>query len=88
MSIENIAIVVVIVSFLLLLIPENKPPKIEEWYYDSKKHLICIIIKDKGIHDLYFIYINGNWYDYPNGTMVNKYWSNICNNLLKNGKPM
>lgn len=88
MGIENIVLLATIISFLLILMPNNKKTNIKEWRYDKNSHIICLIIKEKTVKDIYFININGIWYNYPSGVVANQYWSKICNDIMYRGKPM
>ena len=88
MSIENIVLLITIISFLFILMPNNKKVNIKEWRYDDNSHIMCLIIEDKHLKDIYFIYLNGTWYNYPNGAVANQYWSKICNDLIRSRKPM
>lgn len=88
MNVENIVLLITIISFLFILMPNDKKVNIKEWRYDSNSHIMCLILKDKTLKDIYFININGIWYSYPNGAIANQYWSKICNDLIHSRKPM
>lgn len=85
-----VTLIIIIISLLFVLIPSvnDKKINVKEWYYNSNSHVMCLIVEDKTIKDLYFIDINGKWYNYPEGTIADTCYSKLCNKLLNIRKPM